>query len=346
MRNEPERRSGGGEVFELLEGAWSQRRWVLLAAAPVLIIGIAYAIFSPSFYEAKLYVQPPSQNDIAQMNYGRGGDNGLPALAIKDIYEIYLRALQSEAVRSEFFRTEYLPTLSGKERSGSRDALYNDFSKMLNVSMAAKDSPTRYVITATVESPQQAANWVARYAEMAAYRAKREVLKSSQSEMLVKADGLEQQIVRARASARKEREDQVARLKESLLIARTLGLKKPPLISGALSLEVSAVMEGSLSYMRGSEALEAEISNLESRPSDDPFIEGLRKKQESIVFYRNLTVDPSTVAVYQQDGVVEQPDKPVKPKKLLILVVSVVIALGFGLFVGLMRDQWCRRKVA
>ncbi|MNE99914.1 hypothetical protein D3C80_1986580 [compost metagenome] len=96
--------------------------------------------------------------------------------------------------------------------------------------------------------------------------------------------------------------------------------------------------------MRGSKALEAEIANLESRASDDPFIKGLRKMQESLTFYRNLKLDPATVAVYQQDGVVEQPDKPIKPKKVMIVLLSAVIAMALGLMTALGREAWIKRK--
>ncbi|MNH31136.1 hypothetical protein D3C79_914710 [compost metagenome] len=130
------------------------------------------------------------------------------------------------------------------------------------------------------------------------------------------------------------------------MVAKSIGLEKPPLISGALSAEVSAGMDGSLTYMRGSKALEAEIANLESRSSDDPFIKGMRKKQETLTFYRNLKVDPSIIAVYQQDGVVDQPDKPIKPKKLIIVMLSAVAGLALGLVAALGRDVWVRRKRA
>ncbi|MEF9898225.1 MAG: Wzz/FepE/Etk N-terminal domain-containing protein [Pseudomonas sp.] len=347
MRNEPERR-GDDEIdlFELVQGVWRQKIWVAIIALPIIILGVAYASLASPVYEAKLYVQPPSQNDVAQLNYGRGGDSGLGLFSIKDVYAVYLRSLQSEAVRNNFFRTVYLPTLGEEERSGSRDALYNQFNGLLKVGMAAKDSPLRFVITATVEDPQQAATWVATYAEMAADKAKREVLRGNQSEALVKADNLQQEIASAKVTARKHREDEIVQLKEALRVARSIGLEKPPIISGEVSSEVSAGMNGALIYMRGSNALEAEIANLESRASDDPFIKGLRGKQEKLTFYRNLKIDPSLIAVYQQDGVVDQPDRPIKPRKVIIVLLSALVGVGLGVVVALGRDVWTRRRVA
>ncbi|HDS1748015.1 Wzz/FepE/Etk N-terminal domain-containing protein [Pseudomonas sp. M2] len=344
MRNEHEDLRRGEEIglFELLQGAWRQKFWMAVVAIPVLAIGLAYVLIAKPVYEAKIYVQPPSQNDIAQLNFGRGGDTGLSVWGVKDVYEVFVRKLQSEALRNNFFRHVYLPSLPESERKASWDVLYRDYARAVGVSLAAKDTPTRYVITVEVEDPQRAADWVARYAEMASSLAKEEVLKSNRSEMLVKADNIEQQIAGTRSAARKERDDKIARLKEALIVARAIGLKKPPLISGALSTEVSAGMAGSLSYMRGSDALETEIANLESRPSDDPFIKGLRRLQLSADLYRNLQVSDEVISVYQQDGAVDQPETPVRPRKTLILVLTALIALVLGGFTAIARGQWVR----
>ena len=143
MRNERERLSGSDEIdlIELVQGVWRQKIWVGLVAVPIILLGFAYVKLVSPVYEAKLYIQPPSQNEIAQLNFGRGKDTGLTPLGVKDVYIIYVRALQSEAVRDKFFRTAFLPTLTEQERGGSRDALYAQFNSMLKVAQASKDMP-------------------------------------------------------------------------------------------------------------------------------------------------------------------------------------------------------------
>lgn len=346
MRTERERLSGSDEIdlIELVQGVWRQKIWVGLVAVPIILLGFAYIKLVSPVYEAKLYIQPPSQNEIAQLNFGRGKDTGLAPLGVRDVYNVYLRALQSEAVRDKFFRTAFLPTLTEQERGGSRDALYAQFNSMLKVSQASKDMPDLYVLTANVEDPRLAATWVSNYAEMAAERAKSELLSGVRSDISIMADNVEQRIKEERASASNQRTDQIAQLKEALRVARSIGLEKPPIIADTLSSEVSAGMSGSLTYMRGSKALEGEIANLESRASDDPFIPDLRETQEQLNFLRNLKVDPSLVAMYQQDGAVSQPDKPIKPRKAIIMLLSILCGLGLGVVVALGRDLWVRRK--
>lgn len=346
MRNERERLSGSDEIdlIELVQGVWRQKVWVGLVAVPVIALGLAYVMLVSPVYEAKLYIQPPSQSEIAQLNYGRGEGTGLAPLSARDVYSIYLKALQSEAVRDKFFRSAFLPMLSEEERSGSRDALYAQFNGMLKVAVASKDMPDRYVLTANLEDPRLAATWVSSYAELAAERAKNELLSGTRSDISIMADNLDQQIKAARATAGNQRADQIAQLKEALRVARSIGLEKPPIIADTLSNEVSAGMTGALTYMRGTKALEAEIANLESRASDDPFIRHLREKEEKLNFLRSLKVDPSLVAMYQQDGAVSQPDKPIKPRKAVIMLLSALAGIGLGVLAAIGRDVWCRRK--
>ncbi|MBF8742368.1 LPS O-antigen chain length determinant protein WzzB [Pseudomonas guariconensis] len=340
MRNEPERLSSTGDeidLFELIQGLWKQKVLIIVTTVVVTAIAVAYAFLAKPVYEAKVFVQPPTQNDIAQLNYGRGGTSGLNMLSVKDVYDIYLRNLQSESLRREFFRSVYLPSLNKEERNGSQDELYGKFQEVLSLGLASKDAPSRFFVKAKLSNPQLAAEWVVLYLEMAGRRSSIEVVRDVKADATVKANNLEQQINAALESARKQREDQIIQLSEALKIARSIGLERPPIISNSLANEVSAGMDGSLTYMRGSKALEAEIDNLRKRISDDPFVKNLRQRQEAQAFYRSLQIDPSIIQVYRQDGAIESPDKPVKPEKLLIVVLGALVGGGLGVALGLLR---------
>lgn len=339
MRNDRERQNDDGEIdlFELIEGVWRQKVLIIATSLLVTAMAVAYALFAKPVYEAKVFVQPPTQNDIAHLNFGRGGNSGLSMLSTKDVYDIYLRNLQSESLRREFFRGVYLPSLTEDERAGSQDELYSQFDDVLSLGVAAKETPNRYFVKTTVFDPKQAAEWVVRYLEMAGRRGSSEIVKDVKADATIKANNLEQQINAALESARKRREDQVIQLTEALRVAKSIGLEKPPIISNTLSSEVSAGMDGSLMYMRGSKALEAEIDNLRKRASDDPFVPNLRNWQEDLTFYRTLQIDPSVIQVYRQDGAVESPDKPVGPKGAIIIALGLVLGFMLGVGVALLR---------
>lgn len=325
------------DLVELVKGLWQQKVIILVTTALVTLAAVAYVVLATPIYESKVFIEPPTHNDIAHLNYGRGGDTGLDVITIKDVYDVYLGHLQSESLRRNFFQKVYLPTLSDGKRSGSQDKLYSDFGKMLTVAIAAKDTPERFVVTANTDSPERAAEWVTEYAKKAGDLAKKEVLANVKSDATVKANNLQHQVTIAQESTRKQREDEIIQLQEALLVAKSIGLEKPLLIASNFSPDSPAVTESSMAYMRGSKALEAEISNLQKRQSDDPFIDKIRAKQAALAFYRDLNVDPKMIAVYRQDGVVELSDQPVKPKKLLIVVLALVLGGMLGVVLGFAR---------
>ncbi|OAI83825.1 MULTISPECIES: LPS O-antigen chain length determinant protein WzzB [Pseudomonas] len=332
MSNDRERLAAASEidVIELLERLWHRKSLILGTALVVVLCAAAYAFLAPQVYQAKIFVRAPTQNDIANLNYGRDDSQGLRRLTVQGVYDIYLRNLLSESLRREFFREVYLPTLGQSAIGVGPEELYNRYTRILQVAVVGKEAPVRYAITADLPDPQRAADWVVLYANMAGKNAKQEVLKDARSEVIVKAANLKQQIVAAREEAERRREDRIVQLQEALAVAQSIGLEKPPIISGTLSSEVSAGMDGSLTYMRGARALEAEIDNLQKRASDDPFISSLRAQQTSLAFYRTLEIAPETVSVYRLDGEVELPDEPIRPKRLLVMISGAV----FGLLLG------------
>lgn len=342
MRNNGERLSCSEDidVVRLVRGLWQQRLLVILTTLLVLFVAIAYAFFATPIYQVKIFVQPPTQNDIAHLNYGRGGQSGLDMITVKDVYNVYVRNLQSESLRRDFFHKVYMPSLSAEERVGSQDNLYGRMNRLLVVAIPNKETPLRLSITVSSSVPAEAMFWASRYAQMAGEWTKLEVLKDVKADATIKANNLERQIAELRGSALKQREDQIAQLTEALNVAKSIDLEKPPIISGNLSAEVSAEMNGALTYMRGVRALEAEIGNLQKRKSDDPFTEGLRQRQLALESYRSLKIDPEVIETYRQDGGAESPDRPVSPKKFLVVLLGGLLGAALGLFLGVARYVW------
>ena len=53
---------------------------------------------------------------------------------------------------------------------------------------------------------------------------------------------------------------------------------------------------------------------------------------------------PDTVSVYRQDGPIEQPDRPIKPKKGLIILLGLVLGGMLGFMIALVRHFVLTRK--
>ncbi|MNZ53461.1 ECA polysaccharide chain length modulation protein [compost metagenome] len=233
--------------------------------------------------------------------------------------------------------------MDAERRKASANELYRDFTRALQVALVDKNVSDRYVVIAQNSDPALASQWAKLYIDQAGAAAKDEMISNVEREAEVRARNLGQQINTLRETGRKVREDLIIQLSEALTVAQAVDLHKPPLISGALSNEVSAGMNGELTYMRGTKALEAEINNLKERKSDDPFIESLRKLQARYDFYKYLEVDPKAVSVFRFDGPISQPDAPVKPKRILSVVAGGMIGLIVGVLIVLVSFMLGRR---
>jgi chain length determinant protein (polysaccharide antigen chain regulator) len=333
------------DLVDLARSAWKHKSLIAMAIIACGFIATAYAFISKPVYEVKTYVLPPTINGIAEFNYGRTKEVHLNPFTVKDVYDVFIRNLQSEGLRRDFYTEVYIPSLTDTQRQGSKDVLYAEFSRQIVVGLPSTDSPNRYSIAVQSTDPTTATNWLNLFVNRANATALQEMISNVTSEAEVRARNLDQQIATLRQNGQGAREDTIAKLREALYVAESIGLDKPPIISGSLSSKssngtsanISANMDGPLTYMRGSEALKAEIKNLEERVSDDPFIPKLRSLEVQQSYFRSISVKPDSVSVYRQDGPIELPDRPIKPKKTLIIGMGLVFGLILGLVLAMAR---------
>lgn len=329
---------------DLLSGIFHYKTMILAIAALGFFVAIAYGFIAKPVYEAKIFLLPPTKNDISGLNLGRTHEFELTPYNVSQVYDSFIYALRSEALRRRFFEEVYLPSIGEGIEYGAKAELYQGFSKVIYLVPGTKDVPGRYTLVAANEQPAEAVAWGRQYVDWASKLAVEELVKDSEREVDVLASGLDRKIATLRDSGQKLREDSIAQLREALRVAQAIGLEKPPIITGNEFNESSATMSGDLKYMRGSKALEAEIKNLESRSSNDPFIDKLRDLQARYMFYKGLDASSSGVSVYRLDGAIEQPVSPVQPKKALLAVLGLVFGLLAGIVAALV--VWMSRRQA
>ncbi|MFQ6558129.1 Wzz/FepE/Etk N-terminal domain-containing protein [Pseudomonas sp. Lb2C1-1] len=345
MQNNRIETPGANEIdlIALARGLWGQK-WLILAVTLLVAVGAAaYAYLSKPVYQAQLFIMPPTQNGIAELNYGRGKSTELDPYSIKHVYDVFTRNLQGESLRQTFFNEVYLPSLDESERKGALDRLYERFSRELVIKGAGKDTPDRYSVTVQGQDPVRATDWAKAYVARASEAAESELIKNVTAEAAVRARNLEQRIVSLRETAQRIREDRIQQLREALKIAEAIGLTSPSINSTA-AVDITVETGNKMDYQRGSKALAAEVKALESRASDDAFISDLRTLQMRYSFYRKLNIDPESISVYRQDGSVEVPQSPIKPRKALILLLGIIAGAVLGGFIALIRFAVIRSK--
>ena len=335
------RRDDEIDRIELVRGLWAQKGLILGVTLLVAVGAGLYAFLSKPVYEAKLFIMPPTQNGIAELNYGRGKSSELDIYSIDHVYGVFARNLQAESLRQRFFNEVYLPSLSESQREGALDQVYVRFSRELVIKQPGKDAPDRYLVAVKNEDPVRATEWAKTYVKLASEAAESELIKNVKAEASVRARNLEQRIISLRENAQRIREDRVQQLREALNIAQAIGLTTPSVNSTA-AVDITVETGNKLDYQRGTKALSAEVDALQARSSDDAFIPDLRSLQMRYYFYSKLNIDPESISVYRQDGTVELPESPIKPKKMLILLLGVIGGVLLGCSVALLRILFSR----
>jgi len=86
-------------------------------------------------------------------------------------------------------------------------------------------------------------------------------------------------------------------------------------------------------YMRGTKVLAAELESLRNRASGDPFIKGLREKQQKLENLQMIKFEAAQFSPFILDGTIHAAKK-IKPKSSLILALGFVLGIFLGLFMA------------
>lgn len=333
------------DLFEIFAVVWS-RKWLVLGMALACgLIATAYVFLTPPVYESKYYVSPPTVNDIANLNYGRADKSDLKPFSTDQVYKAFLNNLQSDSQRRAFFESTYLPAVAPDSVTTPNGALYESFSRNLTVVQAGNGGEGRWSVSLQSTSAERAMNWVDLYVRQVGESTARELSQNAKKEAMVLCRNIQLEIDTLRESSRRVRLDDITKVREALSIAKSSGLEDTVVFSGSGSDKLAGGMFEENTYMRGSKALEAELKNLEARESDDPFTPGLRRLQKDADFYQQLVVEKFDIAVYRQDGVVDLPLSPIKPKKALIVFLGILVGGLLGGAFALLRFFVIKRRV-
>lgn len=333
------------DLLELIQRLWAQK--VIIVAITVLVtaMAIVYAFAAAPVFQAKATLLPPLPADIAAYNAGRV-EPSLAPLTTDDVYTQFRRNLYSQSLRRSFFKDVYLPELSEGARSAPQDQLWMRFNALLSIRVPDPQRPDLLEVSVQHGDPQTAAAWVNRLVAQASQATKADMQRNVRGEVATRIESIERRIASMRSSARQRREDRIAVLGEALVVANAVGLQVPQVTAGRTSStrELSEFIDGSLTYMRGAKAIEAELAVLQARQSDDPFIPELRSLQEQLSFLRAINVDPDNVAVFRLDSPAEVPQTPIKPRKSLIMAIGLILGGLLGLFVAVVRIIMLRQS--
>jgi len=353
-----------GELFGML---W-QGKWLIVAVMAIAVcIASAYVSFTPNIYEARSEILPPSDSSVAAYDsawqlitgsptttiVAAGADSSVDPVDItaKRFYKAVGQRLASEFLRRYFFESSCMaadPVHNSKVESSDQAELQDKQSQHVPSAISVTEDEggkggkikmKRIVLTVQGTNPQQVADWANQYMQCAIRTVQQEWLNNLDSERQQRIQYLDRQIEAQRAVAQKQKINRIAMLRETMVLAQANELQT----ANNTSSLVSSYQSDSL-YLRGSRVLKAELGELENRSNNDPFIPELPHLLEHKKLLENITLTANQIGVAQVDLPAITPVAPIKPKKALILVLSVMLGAMLGGTIAIGRGFYGKQK--
>jgi len=345
------------DIADLVRILWIGRRIIFGSFIASIFIAVTLALILPKTYRASETLLPPSLSDVAPLTVsvlsGFGaGENGFVYLYKAEpleVYEVFKRNLRRVGLRYKFFSQNHLAqVLRGEdvEEVDPYELFEQIFNKKIRIDDSGKGRKNNNADVIKVvfdgKKPKRIAEILQEYVAFIDSYTAHELIRSIRAEVNIRRRDLKETITALRETAALEHKDRIAQLREGVAIAERLGIKKPTGSAFVATTQdkhsendqTSLILDSQHVplYFRGSIALKSELEQLMSRQNDDSFISGLRKVQGELHYLQKWDVDPEKIHTVQIDRAARTGKQPVKPKVKLIVALSGILGLLFGIF--------------
>ncbi|WP_339670076.1 Wzz/FepE/Etk N-terminal domain-containing protein [Dasania marina] len=347
------------DLFEMAVALWCRKGLIVIIAAVTVCLAIVYLVYTPRVYEAKVYLSEVQSADVAILNAANrymsqpvesSGDSFSASQAIASVtngaaFALLQKNLNSIAIATSYFKQDMEVVYRKLGRDESVNELVREkFLKSLAVVRPAKDDDF-LTVAFQYTDPVLTAKWLNGYIKYVDKQTKQELLHAARDNKSLAIDEYHKQIDSLRSVYAQRLQDRLIRLEEAYNIAKKLGFNKPA-ASNAGNKTLFGNLDESLMYVRGYEVLQAELDALKSRSHRDPFIPEIRPIQERINYLKSISYDENALKIVSVDSWAMEPERSVKPNKILIILLAGLVGGMLGILVALIKWAIDNRKKA
>ncbi|MFL2737175.1 MAG: hypothetical protein ACJ0DJ_00135 [bacterium] len=334
------------DLYELLDDFVEQKmaRYCYDFSGSIRVFSLCI-IYHP-IYKAESLLLPPKSKDVQSLNVQGvqrlSGDMKLQGVETESVFTVFKNNLSSRTLQKKFINEFKLMEILAPERtSETRDEdIYEDFAEIIKVNNGDGLS-----ISIELHDPNVAAQWVNDYVQFIDSETIKRLVENKRNAITNQIRDIEYQIASKRQMAKQRREDQIARFKEALTVARRLGVEERVDTTNVVQNNQLNISTSSTPlYYRGTRALRTEIEILTNRKSDDPFITGLRDLQENLALLRSININTERLHSVSIDQAAYPPKNRIKPNRRMIVTISTAAGLFLGIFLALFASFIMNRK--
>jgi chain length determinant protein (polysaccharide antigen chain regulator) len=315
----------------------SSRQWVVWTSWLLAgIVATIYLLIAEPLYRSEARLFPPAVRDVQQLSVSIPGVIDLN-YAPMQVYEDFIRNFESPGLQKQFFERNSLAQYfapADENDSVNIDKLFVErFSKAFSFRHNQNDDDVME-LGFEYSDPKLAAQWLLEYINFVNDSTIHHFYLDVNTIVQRETERYRLQIKNKRNVSLQRRDDEIARLREALVIAKALKTKGRDILPGmANGVELQFMVDGAEwpLYMRGEKALEKLIVVLETRKDIDAFVEGLRDIQEKLASLESISVNVEKLSAIRIDVPPTIPWEPIKPKKILVFALAFMVATFIGL---------------
>ena len=320
------------------------RRWKIVGAITVLSVlgAVAYVLLATPVYEAQAVLRPPESKYVEALNI-----SGINQISSAELFAKFTGNLKTGIFQNSSLRQQFVaenPQFSSLRRN------------LPNIKEGTKNEVGTVFVSFQGSDSKLVADWVNGFILLAERRTLGELFDGIEIKIANQKKEIQNQLQVARDFAGQRRLDRIAQLEDQIAIARASKIfdrklsNYTTMASQSVGVTLNTAQEPL--YMRGVKELTAEKAELEKRKNDEPFIDGFRDKQERLVQLDAGLKQLQAAKAIARAVIVDQPaiqsKSPVKPRRMRVLALSVVLGGIIGVFaafvVNLVQQQKAKSK--
>jgi len=342
-------------LFDLLADLNVQKRWVAMPLVACVVLALIYVSIAKPVFQVKSVVKPAAEKELVELNPpqlkgvttisdGKKVSTDVFSMDVEQAYKHSKQALLSKEYRKAFYQ-QNIKLIKDNDLYNDDLTLSQNFSQFdeifkVKLSNDKKDAEKFIELKLELGNAELATQLLNAYVAFALNSRLVDVESTFKHKLSQEIRKLEYDasLIRDKYYTDKARERLV--VAEALSIARSVGLKNPVHQKSNMIANNSGLPR----YMYGEKALSAEKNALDKRDKlaknlpfgEDHFIKGLPEKSFEIKKLKELKIDFEQVKLAKVDELASLPRKPIKPKKALIMALSLVAGLLLGLMTALL----------
>ena len=324
------------DLWQVLVRQW---KWISGLTVFAVAAAIVYLLTAPPVYEAQAIVRPPDSKYVEALSVP-----GISQISNADIFAQFTANLRNSFLRQQFIAEN--PQLSSLHRQFTNKTQQFLRDEVPRVKAGQKNEEGLFFLSLQGYDGKLVAEWLNGYILLVETKTIEDLLSGVEAKIANQKKEIEIQLQTGAEFASQRRLDRIALLEEQIAIARAANIFERKISDHAKvadqSIGLTVTMAEDPLYMRGVKELTAEKEGLEKRKNDEPFIAGFRDKQERLAQLaaglQRLQETRATVRAVTVEQPAVETKKPVKPRRMLVLALSLALGGMIGIFAAFFRE--------